>query len=234
MKAYISIIGLLALLAISHQSLAQDSENQPESISFEFKTILLGRMKEGTPKRLYYRQGNEYQAVTFIYQNLGLKHRFSGPWPFQFYEEIQTPEGLVMKPFATINEPPPEASKIFLLVIPEDLGLKTAMLPATSESLPPGQLRVLNFSLSEIALTTGDADSLIRIPPGDTAITKYEVEDERFAFNLKVAASDDDAWKIVHSSMVTQVNQDPLFAVVSNVGSGSDRWRVRFMNLASF
>ncbi len=231
---------LLLLTTCSYLSLfcysakAQSGSADAELVRFDFKTILLGRMGEDTPKRLYHQQGLDYKPITFSYQNMGLKHSFAGTWPFHFYEKVETDEGPVMRAYATINEAPPKVSNIFLLVIPREKAIQSVMLAADKESLPSGHLRVLNLSNSEIVLGTGAEDTLIRIKPGKTEITEYEVDGERFAFNLKVAAANESGWRMVHSSMVTQVNEDPLFAVVSGGSAGNERLRVRFLNLASF
>jgi hypothetical protein len=208
--------------------------NEPEEIvEFEFQTLLLGKFDSSHAKPLYYQQGSDYFLTSFSLFNLGLPHNFRGSSQFRFYRKVETPDGPEMQVVAQLEGLPVKAKKLFLVVLPGSNGaLKLRDIQADETSLNRSEMLLLNFSTEILALSVGGAE-VVQIMPGTTGKMPYSIETGKFSFALKVAAQNEEGWRVVHSTMITQVDGAPLFAVAFPDPLHPKQWQVRFLRSRS-
>lgn len=203
---------------------------EPEEVTeFVFQTLLLGRFTDDHPTPLFYQQDEEFLPASFSLLSLGLKHTFRGTGLFRFYKKVETPDGVVMQPVAEIDLSQEKGEHLFLIVFPAPEGkLKLRAVQVGANRVKPSELLLLNYSDEPLALSVSGKD-IVQILPGQTNKIPYEIEEGKFSFALKVAAKNEDGWRVVHSRMVTQVERLPLFVIAFKDAAETEQWQLRFL-----
>lgn len=225
-RIFVFFLICIGLLRVTSLSANDDAQALSE---FDFQTLLLAKFRESPAPKYYYQDGEDFRVLTTSYLNLGMKHRFRGELPFRLYKKVLTDDGEVMQVVATLPAKV-KAKRIILVMIPRAQRIQLNALAVDNEALKPGQLLLLNASKMELAMSSRKGIS-VTVPVNDVAVLPYSVDEPSFDFNLKVAASEDGKWALVHSSIVTQTEDQPLFAIAFQQGK-KQRWNIRFLRLS--
>ncbi len=206
--------------------------------SFYYEGIALDRNEDGEALNLialpkyYYQKNGEFVRLALARDNLALRQPFRGSGPFIVYRETVGGDGeIVMAPVASLPESStPGGGHLIIFLSPKENGLMMRAVSAGADKVGPGTLLLLNLTPRRLAAHMGDGEPEL-VLPGQSRVYPYKTGDD-YQFHLRVATEENNGWRLIRSTNITQVEQHPLFMIVHPDARRDGQWQTRFLRLS--